>query len=73
MHTFTNCILLQEEINFGDDIHQETDVRTQLADGYEGTSQTLPSHRQARKVWVVVTSSQSVSLVRSNESFWCDF
>ena len=41
---------LQEEIDFGDDIHQETDARTQLADGYGGTSQGLPpDHRQAVK------------------------
>ena len=29
---------LQEEIDFGDDIHQETDARTQLADRYGGAS-----------------------------------
>ena len=65
---------LQKEINFGDDIHQKTDARTQLADGCGGASQGLPpDYRQAIKTCVVVTSSQSVSFVRSNESFWRDF
>ena len=32
---------LQEEIDFGDDIHQEIDAWIQPADGYEGTSQGL--------------------------------
>jgi len=41
---------LQKEINFADDIHQETDARTQLADGYGGVSQGLPpDYRQVRK------------------------
>jgi len=36
---------LQEKIDFGDDIHQETDARTQFADGYGGASQgLLPDH-----------------------------
>jgi len=65
---------LQKEINFGDDIHQETDARTQLADGHGGASQGLPpDYRQVIKTCVVVTFSQPVSFVRSNESFWRDF
>ena len=63
---------LQEEIDFIDGIHQKTDSRTQFADGYGGASQGLSDYRQAIKAWVVVTSSQSVSFVRSNESFWRD-
>jgi len=54
---------LQEEIDFGDDIHQETDVRIQFADEYGGVFQGLsPDHRQAIKVWVV---SRLVSQCRS--------
>ena len=68
-------VSLQEEIDFEDDIHQETDAQTQLADGYGEASQGLypPDHRQAIKARVVVISSQSVSFVHSNESFWHDF
>ena len=41
---------LQEEIDFGDDIHREIDALTQLADGYGVASQGLPSdHRHAIK------------------------
>jgi len=62
---------LQEEIDFGDDIHQEINTWTQPADGYRGASQGLsPDPRQAIKAKVVVTSSQSVSFVCNNESFW---
>ena len=35
--------LTTEEIDFEDDIHQETDARTQLADGYGGAPQGLSS------------------------------
>ena len=50
---------LQEEIDFGDDIHQETDAWIQTADGYGGASQGLsPDYRQAIKARVVVMSSQ---------------
>ena len=53
-------VSLQKGINFGDNIHQETDARTQLADGYGGASQGLPpDYKQAIKTCVVVTSSQS--------------
>jgi len=66
-------VLLQKKIDFGDNIYQETDAWTQLADGYGRASQGLPpDYRQAIKAWAV-TSSQSVSFVRSNESFWYDF
>jgi len=61
--------LTVEEIDFGNDIHQETD--RQFADGYGGASQGLSADpRQAIKAKVVVTSSQSVSFVCNNESFW---
>ena len=53
---------LQEEIDFGDDIHQETDAWTQLADD-GGASQGLPpNHTQAIKARVVV---QSINVVRT--------
>jgi len=53
---------LQEEIDFGDNIHPDTDARTQLANGYGGASQGLPlDHQQVIKARVIVTSSQSVS------------
>jgi len=50
-------------------LNLQTDM---LSDGgaFQGLS---PDHRQAIKAWVAVTSSQSVSLVRSNEFFWRDF
>ena len=49
---------LQKEINFGDDIHKETDARSQVADGYGGASEGLPpDYRQAIKTRVVDTSS----------------
>jgi len=43
-------VLLQEEIDFGNDINQETDAWTQPANGYKGTSQDLSSDHRAIKV-----------------------
>ena len=60
---------LQEEIDFGDDIHQETNGLNLQTDMEELPKVYLLIIGQTIKGRVVVASSQSVSLVHSNESF----
>ena len=66
-------VSLQKGINFGDNIHQETDARTQLADGYEASQGLLPDHRQAIKAWIITSSQCHSYAVMSLSSVIFDY